>query len=329
MTLLLVVVAVTVLALLALAAWSTRVSRRVQAALPPVGQWIEVDGERLHYTDRGDGPAIVMVHGLAGQLANFDYLPLDALAQRWRVIRVDRPGSGHSSRADGRDAAIDAQARTLIAFMQALGLQRPLLVGHSLGGAIALSVALQAPEAVCALALIAPLTHTQTEVPPPFRGLVIRSPALRRFVARTLALPLALLTRGPTLRYIFAPDPVPTDFALRGGGLTSLLPKNFYAASTDLCAIEHSLPQQEPHYPALRVPVQVIYGRGDKLLDWRAQGDALCTRVPNAELTLINGGHMIPVTAPQRVAAWLEQIAERWLGERASAAAPGALARSA
>lgn len=311
MNLLLVALALIALALLALAAWTVRVDQRMRRLLPPAGRWMELDGDRIHYTDQGQGPAIVMVHGLAGQLSNFSYLPLDTLAQRHRIVRLDRPGSGWSSRADDTQATIDAQARRVIAFMRALGLERPLLVGHSLGGAISLAVALQAPEAISGLALIAPLTHMQPEVPPPFRGLVIRRPALRRFVSRTLSLPLALMTRNAVLRYIFAPDPVAPDFATKGGGLLSLLPASFRGASADLVAVETSLPPQVERYGELRVPVSVLYGRGDRVLDWRAHGQALCDKLPQAELTLIDGGHMIPVTAPRRVSDWLEQVAQR------------------
>jgi pimeloyl-ACP methyl ester carboxylesterase len=318
------------LALLALAWWTARVDRRVRRLLPPAGRWITLDGDRVHYTDQGQGPAIVMVHGLAGQLANFSYLPLDALAERYRIVRLDRPGSGWSTRADDTQAAIDAQARRVLAFIRALGLERPLLVGHSLGGAISLSAALQAPEAVAGLALIAPLTHMQPAVPPPFRALVLRVAAVRRFIARTLALPVALLTRDAVLRFIFAPDPVTPDFPLKGGGLLSLMPSSFYGASTDLVAVEASLPPQMQRYGELRLPVGVLYGRGDQVLNWRTQGQALCDKVPQATLTLIDGGHMIPVTAAQQVTDWLEQVALRaWPAPPAPAGAERAAAARA
>ena len=129
---------------------------RVTAASPPTGQWMDIEGERLHYRSLGQGPALVLVHGLGGESRNFDYLPLEQLAQRWRLILVDRPGAGYSPRRDDAHAGLAEQARILAGFIRALRLpQPPLLVGHSLGGAIALRLALQDPGCIAGLALIA------------------------------------------------------------------------------------------------------------------------------------------------------------------------------
>src|ERR1700733_6442331 len=91
----------------------------------------------------------------------------------FRVIILDRPGSGYSVRPDDTLAPLSAQARVISSFCQALALQRPVVVGHSLGGAIALALALEHPEQVGALALIAPVTHQPQHIPPPFDGLAI------------------------------------------------------------------------------------------------------------------------------------------------------------
>jgi pimeloyl-ACP methyl ester carboxylesterase len=81
----------------------------------------------------------VLVHGLGGESRNFDYLQLRELAQRWRRVLLNRPGSGHSPRRDPSQAGIAAQARIVAGFIRAMQFDRPpLLVGHSLGGAIAL-----------------------------------------------------------------------------------------------------------------------------------------------------------------------------------------------
>ena len=91
---------IALVALVAFAGFTWLVARKLESAFPPTGRWIEVEGERLHYRDLGQGPPIVLVHGLAGESRNFDYLPLQDLAQRWRLVLVDRPGSGHSPRRD-------------------------------------------------------------------------------------------------------------------------------------------------------------------------------------------------------------------------------------
>src|SRR6266404_7513448 len=162
--------------------------RKVEAAVPPCGQFIEIDGQRLHYIDtRGTRPAVVMIHGLGGTLWNYTYALSGKLSGEFRVIAVDRPGSGYSARPDDAPATLSAQAATLAKFMRALGLKQPLLVGHSLGGALSLAIALDHPDCAGALALIAPLTHAQDDVPEPFRGLVINSRVMLKIIAWTLA----------------------------------------------------------------------------------------------------------------------------------------------
>jgi pimeloyl-ACP methyl ester carboxylesterase len=318
-----VLVLVAVLAACALLTWW--IARWVRATFRPPGQFIEVAGERIHYRSLGQGPAIVFVHGLGGQSRNFDYLPLEDLARRWRLVLLDRPGSGHSPRNDDRNAALAAQARIVAAFIRAMEFERPpLLVGHSLGGAIGLGVALHDPQCISGLALIAPLTHFTPVVPPPFEVMAIRSPALRRFVAHTLAVPLSMVGARRVLHVIFGPDAAPRDFPVRGGGLLGLRPEAFYAASTDLNAVEHDLQAQQQRYGEIRLPLWILYGDGDRVLDWRAQGEALHAKVPQSALRVIPGGHMIPVSAAAATAAWLEDAARTAHAGLCDSAAPEA-----
>ncbi len=294
-----------------LALFTLRTVRRVEAALPPQGRFVEVPGARLHVVERGEGPTLLLVHGLAGQLRHFTYAIVDLLASRYRVVAVDRPGSGYSVRAPGASATLGAQADMLAALIDGLNLGRPAVVGHSLGGAVALALAQRHPERVAALALIAPFTHPVNEVHPVFAALKIRRPWLRTWAAWTLAVPLGLARREAALRLIFGPEAVPGDFATRGGGMLTLRPSHFISACADLAAAPEDLPGMIQSYGAMRLPVKILYGRGDRILDPRTQGEALAGKLPGAELVLVDGGHMLPITMPERCAQFIDQAADR------------------
>ncbi|HEY8358324.1 MAG TPA: alpha/beta fold hydrolase [Ramlibacter sp.] len=300
-----------VFTLAALLLFAIFLGRKVDSAVRAQGQWVEVEGERIHYRELGAGPTLVLVHGLGGNMRNFDYLPLQELALDYRLVLVDRPGSGHSPRSDDARAGIAAQARQMAGFIRAMRFERPpLLVGHSLGGAVSLGLALQDAKLVAGLALIAPLTHFVREVPEVLKPLAIRNPSLRRFVAYTFAMPGTIARSRRTLAQVFGPEAPPRDFATRGGGLLGLRPRAFEASSADLCAVEHELPAQQERYGELRLPVHVLYGDADQLLDWRVHGQGLAAKVPQARLQVVPGaGHMLPVTQPRATADFLRAAA--------------------
>ena len=284
-------------------------ARRVEAAVPPPGRIIDIDGARTHYVDVGAGPAIVLVHGLAGQLQHMTYALVDSLKDQHRVICVDRPGCGYSVRSSGASARLPAQAATIAALIRTLRLDRPVLVGHSLGGAVALATALDHPECVGGLALIAPLTHPQPDPPPALRHLAVASPLVRKVLAWTLATPFAMRFGAKALVDVFGPNPPPLDFGTRGGGLLGLRPSAFYGASCDIVAVNEDLPGMVGRYPSLDMPVGILFGAGDRILDPKTQGEPMLHAVDGLTLDQIEGqGHMLPLTATEQTARFIEKV---------------------
>lgn len=289
-------------------AWYTQgLVRRIEDGMPPAGRFIDVDGVRLHVRDQGSGPPLLLLHGLQGQMGHFSYGAVAELAQSFRVVAVDRPGAGWSGPAP--DPGLAAQARVLAGLIDRLGLERPTVVGHSLGGAVALALALDHPQSVGALALIAPLSDPRQQVPKVFRPLTIRPPGLCRLFAWTLAAPASVLGGARVLEWVFGPDPVPGDFATRGGGLMSMRPVQFIGAARELQALPDALPGLARRYQELGAPLAVLFGRDDRLLDWRTHGHDLVAQVPGARIELVEGGHMLPISRPTLCAQFIREAA--------------------
>jgi pimeloyl-ACP methyl ester carboxylesterase len=143
-------------------------------------------------------------------------------------------------------------------------------------------------------------------VPPPFDGLVIGSPLMRRLIAWTVATPLAIANRERALTTLFGPQSVPEDFATRGGGLLSLRPRAFIGASMDVTAAEADLAAM------LTMPVGILYGTDDRILDPALHAQGFVTKAPGTDLELIEGaGHMLLISSADEVAAFVARIAHR------------------
>lgn len=293
--------------------WKThRIAAWARSQVPVAGKFVEVDGQRIHYVEAGQGPPLLFVHGLAGQLHHFKGTIFDQLKDRYRLVALDRPGSGYSTRPMTAAAGLSAQAATIVKFMQATGIERPLLVGHSLGGAIALTLAVEHPQAIRGLVLISPLTHDTGHIPPAFASLNIHSRWLRRFLCETFAVPTSLRMAPQTLSFVFGPQPAPPDYPTRGGGLVGLTPSHIYAAGADFVDAQADLGRIERRYGEIDMPVAVMFGTADNLLDWRQHGEAMRDKIKGADVEIVDGlGHMPQFIMPQRVAALIERVAAR------------------
>jgi pimeloyl-ACP methyl ester carboxylesterase len=292
----------------ALVLWSGYVSRGVERWVPMDGRQVEVPGVRIHYVETGpaDAPAIVMIHGIMSQLRAFTYALAGRLATDRRVIVMDRPGWGYS-RLTGLRLDIPGQADAIAAAIRALGLEKPLLVGHSMGGAVSLALALRHPDTVRGLGLISPLTQPIAEAPGPLKGLVVPA-LLRPLIAWTIAVPLAMRNGKATTVRVFAPDPVPGDFPIKAGGALAIRPRSFLMGCYEIEMAPQVMQAQAPRYGEIGLPVSILYGRQDALLDPALHGGKTAADIPNGAVEMLDGGHMLPVTHVDATAAWLRGL---------------------
>jgi len=277
------------------------------AAFPPSGQFVTVDGTRLHYEIAGTGPDLVMIHGASGSLRDLTYALRDRLTDRYRVIVVDRPGLGHSDPLD--DTSLAAQARIIKAGVAQLGVTDPVVLGQSYGGAVALAWALEGgPRALVLVG--SPSMPWPGDLDLWYR--VTSNP-----VGRALAVPVASAfvpesyVRSAT-RAVFAPDPVPPGYEAYLGSALTLRRATLATNTAQVNALRAELVTMEPRYPTLTLPVELIHGTADTIVPLHIHSDPLSQRLPDATLTVIDGaGHMPHHAHAEQVIAAIDRAALR------------------
>lgn len=277
-------------------------ARRAEGAAPAVGEFLTTDGARIHYVDLGEGPPVVMLHGLAGNVRNYTQTVANELARTHRVIFIDRPGSGYSGRPDGTTASIQSQADVVHRVIEELDLQRPTIVGHSLGGAVALAYAARYPEDLSRLVLLAPAA-TPFEPGPPIDRFKVDSVFMRTALAYTVAIPASKRSGPETLRVIFSPQTPPEDFGAEGGALLSRRPDQIIANFEDMSALNKGLSALTAELTTIRTPTTVLFGLDDAILDPQRHLAAL-RRLPAVSIKELPGaGHMLMYADPDAVIA--------------------------
>ena len=281
-----------------------------EARYPPVGRMIEVDGARLHVHVEGTGPDLVLIHGANGNLRDFTFALTDRLSQDFRVIAFDRPGLGWSDTIpDHEDPR--AQAAALRAAAETLGVRRPLVLGHSYGGAVALAWALAAPGDTAGLVVLAGASH-------PWEGglglsQTLPATALGRWVVVPFITAFASRDRVEgVLENVFAPQPVPEGYAEHIGAGLSLRRDQIVRNSEQVSGLKPFLRLMAPGYPDLPMPIEILHGDADRTVGLSIHGERLAEDAPHARLTVLEGvGHMPQHAAPEAVIAAIHRAAAR------------------
>ena len=305
------VVILLLLLIIPCALFTTIISRKIKRSIPKFGKITRLEDAEIHWYDSGQGRPIIMLHGLGGNLRNFTYALTERLDDDFRVIAIDRAGSGWSRRSKPVIATLQEQARILSEFIEQERIEKPLIVGHSLGGAIALAIALEHKKQISGLALICPATQPVDRVPDIFRFLNITSPALRFFVAYTFSSFIGILTRKNTFQIAFAPEPISDNFSIEGGGDLALSSRAFIKTSEDLIFALSSAPLLAGREKELDVPTAILFGEQDKILDVKLHGQKFA-ELSGAKLKILNGkGHMLPLTQPDECSNFIRGMMDK------------------
>lgn len=290
---------------------AARHEARATASHSPEGQFLTVEGHRLHAVVLGQGPDLVLIHGASGNTRDYTHDLAHQLARRYRVIVFDRPGLGYSDRINRTGATIRHQAEIMAKAAAQLGAARPIVVGQSYGGAVALAWAVHCPENIAALVLLAgasqvwdgPLSRYYRTLSHPWIGpLVI--PYITAWVtdARVTA----------ELESIFTPQLPPAGYnAHIGAGLT-LRRAALRANALQRANLNAEIRTLVPLYPQITAPTELLHGSADMIVGLPVHSIPLSHQIPDAHLTTLPGiGHTPQHNAKPQVIAAIDRAAAR------------------
>lgn len=284
---------------------------RMESKYPPKGNFVEVDGIKLHYINRGTGKPIVFLHG--GVLSSEDFSEVIELAatKGYHAIAFDRPGYGHSERPKGKEVTPITQANLIHQALKKLKIQEPIiLVGHSWSGTMTMSYAFQYPEHVSGLITLGGAMYKEGY--PAENGdllsKVITTPVIGDLIMNTLlATPLGTSMGKTTTEATFAPENIPEGYQEKLIALWGR-PNQFKANREDILAFPETSKIVSRHYPEIETPTIILVGENDPF-GTLEMGKRLEADLPNSKLiTLPNVAHMIPENHPEEVIKAIEEL---------------------
>ena len=282
----------------ALVLWSNK--RR----LPPEFKFVDVQGTKLHYYQKGYGRPVVMVHGSNGSLHDFRLSIVDELSKDFRVLAFDRPGHGYSERPPGKQESCAIHGDLIREAWKKLGVERPIVVGHSSAGAVLMDMAVRSPEDLSALVILSGVVHSFEGQQVPIMGLyrALKRKYVGTVLLWTLLLPIGGLVGRRLLKFTFEPDPVPEIYRRIGLAL-ALRPSSLRAEAEDLECVSATLKAVEGRYGEVKLPVVLVVGAEDRNVPPGLQCIKLHSEIAHSELVMLKDtGHMPMFTRPGEVA---------------------------
>lgn len=294
-----------------LALWTVVSAWSAERAYPPRGAFLEVEGTRLHYVRRGSGPPIVLLHGSDGSLLDFADTVLETLGRELEVVAFDRPGHGYSEGPYGAPATPEVQLRLLHEAVCRLGLSRPLLMAHSWSGLLAMMYALEYPEEVAGLVLLAPWVVLPTASPSP----LLYAPRIP--LLGTLSLwTVHRLVKGAIIRYYlreaFLPETVPPLYARQSIACWLRWPRQVKVFGRENTADRAAMRLYGPRYGQVAIPVEIVAGEADRVVLTEEHAVRLHKRLADSRLTLLpETGHQLLHTRAAAVCEAVRRCAAR------------------
>ena len=266
---------------------------QIESKFPPIGQFANLNGTQFHYLDVPAGAdsdaAVLFVHGASGNLNDQRGAFENILSGSARLIFVDRPGLGYSERGGAETPAQQAEMYKLL--LDELGIDKIVLVGHSLGSASVAAFAVLYPERVKGLLFLAPATH-------PWPGgvnwyyNVASWPLIGHLFTETILVPVGMASLEQGAKSVFDPDPMPEDYVEGSAAALVFRPKVFRNNARDVAGLLQFVTKFSPRYKEIKAPTVVITGTKDDIVLPSIHSVGLEKDIEGSELIVLEGvGH--------------------------------------
>jgi len=291
-----------------------RLADKAQRDNPPQGRFIDIDGVRLHYVERGSGRPLVLFHGNGSMIQDFESSGLiDLAAKDYRVIVFDRPGFGHSLRPRNVVWTPAAQADLFKEALAHLGVEKAIVLGHSWGASVAVALASRHPAMVEALILASgyyfPTARTDAMM-------AMAGPAIPGFgdlLSYTISPILSRLMWPAMLRQLFGPKAVPRKFDGFPKSL-AVRPSQLRAGAAEAALMVPAAMLSAKNYGELAMPVTILAGEDDRLIDIDEQSGRLHDEIKHSKMRRVpNAGHMIQQSDTADLMAAVDEAAAQTL----------------
>ena len=289
-----------------------RGARQAERDNAPRGSFITVDGVRLHFIDTGGSdPVLVLLHGNGAMIADMEISGLvRAAAERYRVIVFDRPGFGYSERPSDRTWGPEQQARLFHDAFAQMGLERPIVLGHSWGTQVALSLALDFPGSVSGLVLASGYYFPSARVDT-VTAMPAKMPLLGNLMRHTISPLFGRLMAPLIFKKMFSPKAVPAQFSAEFPVALTLRPGQIKASAEETVMMVGAAMALKDRYGELQLPVCILAGDEDKIVDSTYQSAGLHEAIDQSELKMLPGlGHMLHYAATDQVVSAIDSVAK-------------------
>jgi pimeloyl-ACP methyl ester carboxylesterase len=267
--------------------------RFIEQRNPPLGQFLSIDGEKLHYVEKGvasDQPTLIFFHGASSNLLDM-MLAFDDQLSGHRLY-FDRPGYGWSTRGKDDLSSPDKQAELIIKAIEALDVEKAYFFAHSWGTNIATQIALLRPDLVTGIVFISAATH-------PWPGGVTwhyqlaERPFIGWLFAHSIVLPVGYASIEQSSQSVFEPEPAPDHYAQKISASLILRPHSFRATAKDVARLKPFVTKAASSYYQITQPALIVTGDRDNVVYPEIHSKGLKNDLPNSTLLMLeNVGHM-------------------------------------